>query len=108
MIERHCRIARQMAETLSKEPGIAIENDVVLNQVIIRFGTDADGERGDQLTRDTIARIQQDGVCFAGGAVWRGRHVMRISVIGGETSDEDGRVSAEAMIAAYRNVRQQG
>jgi glutamate/tyrosine decarboxylase-like PLP-dependent enzyme len=108
MIERHCRVARSMAETLGKEPGIAIENDVVLNQVIVRFGAGADGERGDQLTRDTIARVQQDGVCFAGGAVWRGRHVMRISVIGGETSDEDGRVSAEAMIAAYRNVRQQG
>jgi glutamate/tyrosine decarboxylase-like PLP-dependent enzyme len=107
MIERHCRLARSMAETLAKEPGIAILNDVVLNQVIVRFGADTDGERGDQLTRDTIARIQQDGVCFAGGATWCGRQVMRISVIGGETSDEDGQRSAEAMINAYRNVRQQ-
>jgi glutamate/tyrosine decarboxylase-like PLP-dependent enzyme len=107
MIERHCRVARSMAETLAREPGIAIENDVVLNQVIVRFGADADGERGDQLTRDTIARIQQDGVCFAGGAMWRGRQIMRLSVIGGETSDEDGQRSAAAMIAAYRNVRQQ-
>jgi glutamate/tyrosine decarboxylase-like PLP-dependent enzyme len=105
MIERHCRIARSMADKLAKEPGIAILNDVVLNQVIVRFGADADGERGDQLTRDTIARIQQDGVCFAGGATWRGRQIMRISVIGGETSDEDGRISAEAMIAAWRAVK---
>jgi glutamate/tyrosine decarboxylase-like PLP-dependent enzyme len=107
MIERHCRVARAMAETLAKEPGIAILNDVVLNQVIVRFGAVTEGERGDQLTRDTIARIQQDCVCFAGGATWRGHQVMRLSVIGGETSDEDGRISAEAMIAAYRNVRQQ-
>ncbi len=105
MIERHCRVARSMAETLAKEPGVTILNNVVLNQVIVRFGTDAEAERGDQLTRDTIARIQQDGVCFAGGAMWRGRQIMRISVIGGETSDEDGRISAEAMIAAWRKIR---
>ena len=108
MVVRHCRVARLMADLLSAEPGIVIENDVVLNQVIARFGAGDTPERGDQLTRDTIICIQKDGVCFAGGATWRGRQVMRISVIGGATSDDDGRRSAEAMIAAYRNVRQQG
>ena len=107
MVERHCRIARHMADVLAREPGIAVVNDVVLNQAVVRFGANEAGERADQLTRDTIARIQQDGVCFAGGAKWRGHQVMRISVIGGATTDEDGQRSAEAMIAAYRNVRQQ-
>jgi glutamate/tyrosine decarboxylase-like PLP-dependent enzyme len=106
MVERHCRVARLMAETLAKEPGIEIENDVVLNQVIVRFGSDS--EHGDQLTLDTIARIQRDRVCFAGGAKWRGRQVMRISVIGGDTTEADGLRSAEAMIGAYRKVLQQG
>ncbi len=35
----------------------------------------------DDLTRRTIARLQQDGICFAGGATWRGQQVMRLSVI---------------------------
>lgn len=107
MVERHCRVARLMAKTLAEEPGIRVENEVVLNQAIVRFGNGADPERGDQLTRDTISRIQSDGVCFAGGATWRGRQVMRISVIGGDTTEADGRRSAEAMITAYRNVCQQ-
>ena len=32
---------------------------------------------------------------------------MRLSVIGGDTSEQDGQISAEAMITAYRNVCQQ-
>jgi len=107
MIERHCRVARQIADRLAAEPGIAIENDVVLNQISVRFGAGEEAERGDQLTRDTIERIQHDGVCFAGGATWRGRQVMRISVIGFDTDEAEGGRSADAMIAAYRKVRQQ-
>lgn len=108
MVGRHCRIARDMAEKLAAEPGVEVVNDVVLNQAIIRFGADFDVDRGDALTRQTIARIQADGVCFAAGAAWRGKQVMRLSVIGGETTEEDGRRSAEAMLTAFRNVRQQG
>ncbi len=107
MVERNCRGARLMAELLVQEPGIAVMNDVVLNQAAIRFGANESDERGDRLTIATIRRVQADGVCFAGGATWRGRQIMRISVSGGETTDEDIRISAAAIITAYRNVMQQ-
>ncbi len=102
MVERHCRVAGFMAAKLAAEPGIAILNDVVLNQVIARFGAD------DELTIKTIARLQEDGVCFAGGAKWRGQQVMRISVIGYETTEAEGARSAEAMINAWRIAKQSG
>lgn len=108
MVERHCRVARLMAETLASEPGIAILNDIVLNQVIVRFGAGETGARGDELTDKTIARIQLYGVCFAGGAKWRGRQVMRISVIGYDITEAEGMRSADAMIAAWRNVKETG
>jgi glutamate/tyrosine decarboxylase-like PLP-dependent enzyme len=108
MVERNCRGAMLMAELLVKEPGIAVLNEVVLNQAAIRFGANESDERGDQLTIATIRRVQADGICFAGGATWRGRQIMRISVIGGETTDDDIRTSAEAIIGAYRNAMQQG
>lgn len=107
MVERHCNVARQMAEQLRREPGISVLNDVTLNQMLLRFGTDAAADEADQLTQRTIARIQQDGICFAGGARWRGQQVMRLSVISGETTEEDGRIAAEAICAAWRIVRQQ-
>ena len=102
MVERHCQVARRMSEDLASEPGIAILNTVVLNQFLVRFGDD------DDLTSKTIARIQQDGICFVGGAKWRGKQVMRVSVIGFETDEKQGRISTDAIIAAWRVVKQRG
>jgi glutamate/tyrosine decarboxylase-like PLP-dependent enzyme len=107
MVTRHCEVATTMAEALQAEPGIAVLNDVVLNQIIVRFGSTETPERGDQLTRQTIARIQSDGECFAGGATWRGRQVMRLSVIGWETTVQEGKRSTDAIIRAWQIVRQQ-
>ena len=107
MVERHCHVAGVMSGMLAAEPGIEILNDVVLNQIIVRFGSGETKERGDQLTGDTITRIQAEGECFAGGAVWRGRQIMRLSVIGWETDVDEGKRSAEAILRAWRIVKQQ-
>ena len=107
MVQRHCDVAKLMAERLAAEPGIQILNDVILNQIIVRFGKDETQDRGDELTCKTIARIQADGECFAGGAMWRGKQVMRVSVIGWETTLDEGARSAEAMIRAWKVVNQQ-
>jgi glutamate/tyrosine decarboxylase-like PLP-dependent enzyme len=104
MVERHCRYAALLAEKLREEKSIKILNDVVLNQVIVRFGADLSPEAGDAATAETIAAIQRDGTCFAGGAQWQGRMVMRLSVIGASTSENDVLRSAEAIIQAWRNV----
>ncbi len=105
MVARHCAHARRMAERLGAEPDVEIMNDVVLNQVAVRLGADLDGAHADALTDRTIARIQHDGVCFVGGANWRGRQIVRVSVIGATTTDEDIDRSAEAILSAWRAER---
>lgn len=105
MVERHCAQARRMAERLGAEPDVEIMNDVVLNQVAVRLGTDLDGAEADALTDRAIARVQRDGVCFVGGANWRGRQIVRVSVISENTTDEDVDRSAEAILSAWRAER---
>ena len=105
MVERHCRAARAMADRLAADRGVAVLNDVQLNQVLVRFGADAPPEEGDRLTSDTIARIQSDGECFAGGARWRGRQVMRISVSSWATDLQQAVAAADAMLQAWHAVR---
>ena len=94
MVERCCDHAARFAELLGAEPGVEILNDVVLNQVLVRFGDD------DEATRATIAAVQADGTCWLSGTVWQGRAAMRISVSSWRTTEDDVERSAAAILAA--------
>jgi glutamate/tyrosine decarboxylase-like PLP-dependent enzyme len=105
IVERCCAHARRFAERLSAEPNVAVLNDVVLNQVLVRFlapgGSEADH---DARTRAAIAAVQQDGTCWLGGSTWRGQAVMRISVSNYATTTEDVDVSVDAILRAVRKT----
>ena len=99
LVERNCRLAARMAAKLSRHPMVRILNDVVLNQVLVRF--EADGRDTDQLTKDVIAGVQQEGTCWLGGTVWHGRAAMRVSVSNWSTTDADIDRSAEAILSVF-------
>jgi glutamate/tyrosine decarboxylase-like PLP-dependent enzyme len=105
MVEEHCLLAQRLSHHLAGESGVRIVNDVVLNQVIVRFGSDKPMTEGDSLTLRTIRRIQDDATLFAGGAKWKGEWVMRLSVISGTTTVADVDRSAEAILNAWRDIR---
>jgi glutamate/tyrosine decarboxylase-like PLP-dependent enzyme len=92
MIERCCRCAARFAEGLSKG-GFEILNDVVLNQVLVSFGTAEE-------TRRVIAAIQDEGTCWCGPTVWQGRQAMRISVSSWATTEADVDKSLAAILRA--------
>jgi glutamate/tyrosine decarboxylase-like PLP-dependent enzyme len=92
MVENSCDRARQFAELL-EAGGATVLNDVVLNQVLVRFG---DGET----TRETIRRVQQDGTCWLSGTDWFGEHAMRVSVSNWRTTADDVDRSVAAILAA--------
>lgn len=96
MISRCCKHARTFAAGLS-DAGFEIMNDVVLNQVLVRFGDDGE-------TRAAIDLIQNDGTCWAGGTTWQGKHAMRISVSSWATTDTDVDMSLKAMICCGKQA----
>jgi glutamate/tyrosine decarboxylase-like PLP-dependent enzyme len=104
LVIRHCVCARLMAARLSEAPGIKVRNDVVLNQVIVEFGSGTAAARK-AATEAVIAEVQAAGVCFVGGAAWHGDWVMRISVTSGATAADDIEASAASIIAAWRKVQ---
>jgi glutamate/tyrosine decarboxylase-like PLP-dependent enzyme len=96
MIERNCRQASQFAERL-RAAGFTVLNDVVLNQVLVSFGSP-------EQTRRIVAEIQAEGTCWCGGTVWHGHTAMRISVSCWATTDEDVERSVAAMIRIAKSV----
>ena len=62
-------------------------NDIVLNQVLVRF-LDQAGDH-DAQTRAVIEAVQRDGTCWLSGTTWHGVAAMRISVSSWATSSDD-------------------
>ncbi len=90
LIDHSCDHARHFADALEKA-GYQVLNEVVLNQVLVSFGTA-------EVTRRVIARVQEDGTCWCGGTVWQGKTAMRISVSSWATTDHDVARSLDAIL----------
>ena len=89
IVERNCALARRAAEGLAGL-GAEIVNDVVLNQVLVRFGDD-------EATRAAIAAVQRSGEAWLGGTVWEGRTAARVSISNWSTTEED----VDRLVAAF-------
>jgi glutamate/tyrosine decarboxylase-like PLP-dependent enzyme len=86
-VERCAALARRFAVRLAGAEGVEVLNEVVLNQVLVRFlATDGDH---DARTRRVIERVQRDGTCWMSGTTWRGQAAMRISVSNWSTDEAD-------------------
>ena len=83
-----------MAALLAEIPGAAVLNDIVLNQVLVRF------PGGDDANRAAVKAVQRDGTCWLGGAQWAGEAVVRVSFSNWATTDADVDRSAAAIAAA--------
>ncbi|HYT16326.1 MAG TPA: aminotransferase class V-fold PLP-dependent enzyme [Burkholderiales bacterium] len=100
LVEHCCALARRMADILRVAEGVEVLNEVVLNQVLVRFRLPS-GD-ADAFTREVIHRIQADGTCWLGGTTWRGRAAARISISNASTTEADVDRSAAAILACVR------
>ena len=102
LIDRCCRLAVRMADGLrAAGEGVEVLNDVVLDQVLVRFRGPG-GADTDAYTRDVIKRVQDDGTCWLSGTTWHGMAAMRISVVNWATTDDDIDRSLAAILRAAR------
>jgi glutamate/tyrosine decarboxylase-like PLP-dependent enzyme len=96
LVERCCSHARRLAEAMDGEPGVEVLNDVVLNQVLLRFADD------DAVTRAVVAGVQAEGEAWLGGTEWQGRAAVRVSVSNWRTTEED----VDRLAGALRRAHQ--
>ncbi|HKF32146.1 MAG TPA: aminotransferase class V-fold PLP-dependent enzyme [Jatrophihabitantaceae bacterium] len=94
LVDRCCALARRFALALDEMPGVRVLNDVVLNQVLVRFGD------SDEVTHRVIAAAQDEGTCWFGATVWKGMAAARISVSNWSTTEAD----IDRSVAAIRGL----
>lgn len=108
LVERCCALAVRAADSLRLADGVAVLNDVVLNQVLVRVapsrGEHASGSSDavDAHTRAVIERVQREGVAWLGGTRWHDREAMRISVSNWTTTDADIDALVASILRAHR------
>ena len=88
--------ALQFAEEL-RAAGFEIPNEVVYNQVLVRF-------KDDDTTNNILKRVQDERVCWCGGSNWRGNDVIRISVCSWATTADDVTKSVDSFVKAKNAV----
>jgi glutamate/tyrosine decarboxylase-like PLP-dependent enzyme len=82
LVERCCRHARRFGDELAGLAGCEILNEIVLNQVLLRF-------EDDERTRRILTAVQESGEAWMSGTSWKGRAAIRISVSNWRTNDDD-------------------
>lgn len=97
LVEQCCRHAARMAGGLSAA-GYHVLNEVVLNQIMVRFGDTATTQR-------VIAAVQADGTCWCGGTIWHGEAAMRISISSWATTEADIERSLAAICRIAEGIR---
>jgi glutamate/tyrosine decarboxylase-like PLP-dependent enzyme len=81
LVNRSCVLARRFADGMAAA-GAEVLNEVVLNQVLVSFGSPS-------RTDAVIAATQDEGTCWCGPTTWQGRRAMRVSVSGWSTTEDD-------------------
>jgi glutamate/tyrosine decarboxylase-like PLP-dependent enzyme len=92
MIDRNCDQANWLAGRM-RAAGVEVLNDVVLNQLVVAFGSDENTQRA-------IVALQDARVIWAGGTRWHGRQALRISISAWATTQDDMAAALEAILAA--------
>lgn len=105
MIRRHCACAALIAARCAEVEGIELHNPATINQLVLSFRRfDGDPEAAD-LTERMAAALNRTGRFFLRTADWKGRRVLRVSVIAGDTDVDAAAALADGIEAAWRRLR---
>lgn len=96
LIDRCCTLARRFAASL-EAAGFTIHNDVVLNQVLVGLGND-------EATTALVNHAATNPTMWAGGSVWNGSPVLRISVSSWATTEADVDAAVSELIALSQSL----
>ncbi|MGZ8265156.1 MAG: pyridoxal phosphate-dependent decarboxylase family protein [Burkholderiales bacterium] len=105
IVRRHCACAALIAARCKAIDGIEVLNRVVLNQVVLAFGGNADRDRADALTERMADALNATGRFFVRTADWKGRRVLRVSVISHGTARAVAEDVAESIAKTWKAIR---
>jgi len=96
LVDRTARMSRRFADQLTASGRVVIVNDVVSNQVLVRWLAPNGDNAG--LADTIMSAVRAEGVAFFSGTTYRGERLMRISVSDWATDEDDVDRAIEALL----------
>ncbi|WP_336921124.1 pyridoxal phosphate-dependent decarboxylase family protein [Aquipuribacter sp. SD81] len=97
LVDRLHANALRTAAGLGSVPGVEVLNDVVSTQVTVAVGDDA-------TTRAVVDHVLADGRVWLSGSRWRDRAVLRVSLAGWATDEDDVDLAVQVVREAVEAV----
>ena len=104
MVARHCAMAERVAANLAGIAGLTVLNRPWCNQVAFTCG---EGAAGDKAAQALLTAIQARGRCYPSHGVWKGRVIIRVSIIGHDTTESDIDVLLNEIATCWREMSPQ-
>ena len=90
LVERHCGLARHLAQRVDESPDLERLAEVFLNIVCFRFvRSGLEESQLDQVNREVGESLLDDGRVFAGTTTYRGRIALRPAISNWMTTEKD-------------------
>ncbi|MCB2412342.1 aspartate aminotransferase family protein [Demequina sp. TTPB684] len=103
LLDHSCSMAALFARLL-RAAGAEVLVEPTLNQVPVAFGRTAGARGDDDVTSAVISAIGREGTLWAGGSVWHGRTILRLSVSDAATTPDDVHASVDAILRCWHSV----
>jgi glutamate/tyrosine decarboxylase-like PLP-dependent enzyme len=97
MVTGHCEMAEWVGEQLRQIPEVTVLNDITCNQVAFYCG---EGDARDETTQKVLKAIHDEGRVYPTHGQWRDGEIIRVSIIGHQTS----RLDVEELVTSIQNA----
>ncbi|MBW6417647.1 aminotransferase class V-fold PLP-dependent enzyme [Celeribacter sp. PS-C1] len=101
LVERHCAAAKNLASRIEQIDGLSVLNEVTLNQIIVGC---EDQNLEDRLIPALSTQLNERQRSFVRTARWKGRTILRLSIISKDTETRHTSSLANEIATAWQIV----
>ncbi|MEP1208053.1 MAG: aminotransferase class V-fold PLP-dependent enzyme [Rhizobiaceae bacterium] len=103
MVAGHCRSAQIVADKIAKINGLSVTNKVTLNQITLSASHDI--HNADAAIQSLVDALNANQLVFVKTAEWKGKRVMRLSLISKDTNEQVARELGNSIADAWMKIR---
>lgn len=105
LIAQNVRQARYLAGLVEAHPELELLAPVALNVVCFRYGPRGmDAARLDEINREILIRLQEEGIAVPSGTLVEGRYALRVANVNHRSRREDFELLAESVAMLGREL----